>query len=76
MDPFPRFNDCRPVLQRLLIAESTERGVFGDTRRRSCGSCWNMEHNAAMEVKSGILTQPGQYPSETVRNMKPKTAAL
>ena len=49
-DPFPLF------LQRLLIAESKERGVFSDSRRRSCGSCWNMVHNAAMEVRSGILT--------------------
>ena len=31
-------------------------------------------HNAAMEVRSGILTQPGQYPSENVK--KPRTAAL
>ena len=53
-DPFPLF------LQRLLIAESKERGVFGDSRRRSCGCYWNMVHNAAMEVRSGILTQPGQ----------------
>ena len=30
MDPFPLF------LQRLLIAESKERGVFGDTRRQTC----------------------------------------
>ena len=29
---------------------------------------WNMVHNAAMEVRSGILTQPSQYPSENVRN--------
>ena len=51
-DPFPLF------LQRLLIAESKQRGrgVFSDSRRRSCGSCWNMVHNAAMEVRSGILT--------------------
>ena len=59
-NPFPLF------LQRLLIAESKERGVFSDSRRRSCGSCWNMVQNAAMEARSGIVTQPGQYPSEYV----------
>ena len=64
MDPFPLF------LQRLLIAESKERGVFGDSRRRTCGCYWNMVHNAAMEVRSGILTQPSQYPSENVRNTR------
>ena len=27
-----------------------------------------LEYNAALEVRSGILTQPGQYLSENVRN--------
>ena len=29
-------------------------------------AAWNMVHNAAKEVRSGILTLPGQYPSENV----------
>ena len=47
----------------MQIQRKEESGV---TRRRSCGSCWNMVQNAAMEARSGIVTQPGQYPSEYV----------
>ena len=45
-DPFPLF------LQRLLIAESKERGVFGDSRRRTCGCYWSI----TLPWKSGLAS--------------------
>ena len=61
-DPFPLF------LQRLLIAESKERGVGSLWWLKKTDLWLLLEYNAALEVRSGILTQPGQYLSENVRN--------
>ena len=45
-DPFPLFLQC------LLIAESKERGVFGDSRRRTCGCYWSI----TLPWKSGLAS--------------------
>ena len=65
-DPFPLF------LQRLLIAESKERGVFSDSRRRSCGSCWNM----VPLWKSGLASWQSEWKCEKFYIWRQEIAAL